>query len=53
MKGEGTEKYRPVVTKESRDAEYSTGNTVSITVTTTFDVSGVLDLLGDHFVSYI
>ena len=36
-----------------RDVEYSAGNIVSNDVITLYGASWALDLLGDHFVSYI
>lgn len=43
-KGKGTEKYRLVVTKQSRDVKYGTGNTVSLIVITMCGAKGILEV---------
>ena len=47
------EQHRLVVTEQSRNVKYSTGNRASNAVITVCGVGGVLGLLGDHFASYI
>ena len=46
IKGGGTEKYRLVVTKQSRDVKYGTGNIVSNNVITMYGARWVLDISG-------
>ena len=52
-KGEGIKKYKLAITNSHRDIKCSIGNIVSNSIITMYGVKWVLDLSGDHLVSYI
>ena len=48
-RGEGIEKYRSAVTKQSRDVKYSMGNIVDLIVITMCGARGILEVSWGHF----